>query len=296
MKHRSIIAMSDLFETNGIWCPHRPSTLGPSNSTRLPYFISSLRFSNNMILMRSELNVTHSKRRKAEAFGDPTIAFISWWLLPRRVDTCMTRMLKSGYVTGWSPVRWPGGCAFPSLGSGWGYPWWCGWLPLPPCGTNRSPGGECPECLHWLRWWPTGEELRWCSEMRLRRLLSVSPTYTASQSEHWIWHTTPALSSVGTLALYQTALDGVVKCEVHGHSRSADGSADSVCDVPHVRECDAAFVPGGAGVLGDYGRFGFGGSNPGGLAVAWHTQDFLEVVYLPKFSLLIRADGVASVM
>ena len=30
------------------------------------------------------------------------------------------------------------------------------------------------ECLRWLRWWPTGEELRWCSETRLRRLLSVS--------------------------------------------------------------------------------------------------------------------------
>ena len=54
----------------------------------------------------------------------------------------VTRMLESGHVTGWSPGRWPGGCAFPGLGSGWGSPWWCGWLPLPPCGTNPSPGGE----------------------------------------------------------------------------------------------------------------------------------------------------------
>ena len=54
----------------------------------------------------------------------------------------VTRMLESGHVTGWSPGRWPGGCAFLGLGSGWGSPWWCGWLLLPPCGTNPSPGGE----------------------------------------------------------------------------------------------------------------------------------------------------------
>ena len=53
--------------------------------------------------------------------------------------------------------------------------------------------------------------------------------------------------------------------------RFADDSADSVCEVPHIGECDAASVPSGAGVLGDSGRFGFGGSNPGGLGIAWHT-------------------------
>ena len=87
------------------------------------------------------------------------------------------------------------------------------------------------------------------------------------------------------------APDGVVGFEVHGHSRFADGAADSVCEVPHIRECDAALVPGGAGVLGTVGTLGLVALNPGGLGVARHTQDFLEVVYLPKFGLLTRADG-----
>ena len=51
--------------------------------------------------------------------------------------------------------------------------------------------------------------------------------------------------------MYQAAPDGVVGFEVHGHSRFADGSADSVCEVPQIRECDAAPLPGGAGVLQD---------------------------------------------
>ena len=55
----------------------------------------------------------------------------------------VTRMLQSGHVTGWSPSRWPGGCAFPGLGSGRGSPRWCGWLPQPICGTNQPPCGEC---------------------------------------------------------------------------------------------------------------------------------------------------------
>ena len=152
--------------------------------------------------MRSELNVTHSKKWKAEAFGDHAIAFVSWWLLRCRFVTwpgCWNRVTWLDYL----PVDGREGCAFPSLRSGWRSPWWCGWLPLPPCGTNPSPGGE---------WRPLSQRMSVCAgrgggplerscKTRLRRLLSVSPTYTASQSEHWIWYTTPARSSLGTLSL-----------------------------------------------------------------------------------------------
>ena len=57
------------------------------------------------------------------------------------------------------------------------------------------------EHRHWVRWWPTGEELWWCSETHFWRLLSVSPTQAVSQSEHWVWYTTPALSSSSSLSL-----------------------------------------------------------------------------------------------
>ena len=86
-----------------------------------------------------------------------------------------------------------------------------------------------------------------------------------------VHYTCPFALENFVLGVYQAAPDGVVRLEVHEHSRFADDSADSVCEVPHIGECDAASVPSGAGVLGDSGRFGFGGSNPGGLGIAWHT-------------------------
>ena len=184
--------------------------------------------------MRSELNVTHSKKWKAEAFGDHPIAFVSWWLLRCRVVTwpgCWNRVTwlgdlpvdsrgvclpRSRFRVGLSLVMWMASASTPPP------------PPPPPPPPHPHPPHPPPptpppphpplrnqsvswgrmetsfsenECLRWLRWWPTGEELRWCSETRLRRLLSVSPTYTASQSEHWIWYTTPARSSLGTLSL-----------------------------------------------------------------------------------------------
>ena len=156
--------------------------------------------------MRSELNVTHSKKVKGRSFRRPSdrLRQLMATAMSRRH---VTRMLESGHVTGWSPGRWPGGCAFPWSRFRVGLSlvmWMASATPL----RNQSVSWwrmetsfSENECLCWLRWWPTGEELRWCSETRLRRLLSVSPTYGASQSEHWIWYTTPARSSLGTLSL-----------------------------------------------------------------------------------------------
>ena len=145
--------------------------------------------------MRSELNVTHSKKLKEEVFGDHPIAFVSWWLLWCPVATwpgCWNRVTwlddlpVDGREVVPSLVSVQGG-ALPGDVDGFRYPlqnqsvsWW-----------RMETSFSESECLRWLRWWPTGKELRWCSETHLRRLLSVSPTYVASQSEHWIWYTTP---------------------------------------------------------------------------------------------------------
>ena len=40
-----------------------------------------------LYILGSELNITHSKKWKAEALGDNPIAFVSWWLLWCRVVT-----------------------------------------------------------------------------------------------------------------------------------------------------------------------------------------------------------------
>ena len=111
-----------------------------------------------------------------------------------------------------------------------------------------------------------------------------------------VHYTCPLVVGNFVLGVYQAAPDGVVRFEVHGHPCSADGSAESVGEVPYVWECDAVLLPGGAADLGDSRRFGLGGSNPGGLGIARHTWDFLEVVYLSKFGLLTQSDGVASVV
>ena len=211
----------------------------------------------------------------------------------------VTWMLKSGHVTGWSPGRWPAGCAFPSLCSGWGSSWLCGWLPLPP-GTNQLvDNGDL-----FLRIWVTAlfqvvKHWRWATVVLRDAFMEapLSPLYLCGIT---VWtldlvhYTCPFVLGSFVLGLNQVAPDGVIRFEVHRHSGSLDGSVDSVCEVPHIQEFDFAFVPGGAGVLGAGGRCGFCSGNLGGLDVSWHTQNFLEVVYHPKCGLL--AYGVASVM
>ena len=146
--------------------------------------------------MRSELNVTRSKKWKAEAFGDHPIAFVSRWLLRCQEKSCDVEIgsrdcMISRYMAG--------RVGLPRSRFRMGLSLVMCMASASPCGTNEFPGGEWRplsqenECLRWLRWWPTGEELRWCSEARLRRLLSVSPACAASQSEHWIWYTTGLL-------------------------------------------------------------------------------------------------------
>ena len=252
--------------------------------------------------MRSELNVTHRKKWKAEAFSDHPIAFVSWWLL---------RCLVVTWPGCWNRVTWlddlpvDGREGVPSLVSvqGWALPGDVDGFRYPPAEPIRLlvENGDL-----FLREWVSAlvkvvAHLREAAVV-LQDAFTEAPLSLTYICGITVWtldlvhYTRPFVLGNFVLGVYQTAPDGIVRFEVQGHSRFMDGSADSVCEVPHIRECDAAPVPGGAGVLGDSGRFGFGGSNPGGLGIAQHTEDFLEVVYLPKFSLLTRADGVASVV
>ena len=87
---------------------------------------------NKNIIMRSELNVTHSTKWKAEAFGDHPIAFVSWWLLrccivtwPRCCNqvTWLDDLPVSGREGVPSPVSVQGG-NLPSDMDGFCYPLW----------------------------------------------------------------------------------------------------------------------------------------------------------------------------
>ena len=59
-------------------------------------------------------------------------------------------------------------------------------------------------CLFVFICWPTGDASLWCSLMRLRRVLSVSPMYCAGQSVQRMLYIAPDLSSGLVLSLGAT--------------------------------------------------------------------------------------------
>ena len=112
-----------------------------------------LSFINNCF-MRSELNVTHTKKWTAGAFGDHPIAFVSWWLLLCRVVT---------WPAVWCcPCTWwywgPGGSLASSLKQMVLHRW---------CNVLMTPSLSCRD---WVL-----DKLRYCSVcVGLRKMLKLS--------------------------------------------------------------------------------------------------------------------------
>ena len=112
--------------------------------------------------MRSELNVTHSKKWKTEAFGDHPIAFVSRWLLRCRVVTrpgCWNRVTwlhdlpVDGREGGPSPVSVQDG-ALPGNVYGFRFPLrnqWVSWWRMETSFSREWVSALVKMVTHWRR-------------------------------------------------------------------------------------------------------------------------------------------------
>ena len=134
----------------------------------------------------------------------------------------VTRMLKSGHVTGLFPGRWPRRVCLPqspfrvalSL-----VMWMASATPL----RNQSVSWwrmetsfSENECLRWSRWWPTGEELQ---DAFTEAPLSLTYIYGITVwTLDLVHYTRPFVLGNFVLGGYQAGPDGFVRFEVHGNS------------------------------------------------------------------------------